>query len=200
MNDSNKLDRINYSHSYPRPMLAEVVIDVLGDATGVQEDFGADAPPGSRAIEVGSIKLLDADLSYALRTFGRPDRILPCDCERSTQPALSWTLFRMADPMMQQKLSRDVLAARVKGKKARPSFNSGRLAKLLAGNKTPEEILEELFLATLGRFPREAEKKHFDEYRSARKSSRPAESKDREESCSDALWALINTREFILNH
>src|SRR5262249_37392572 len=51
-NDTNKLDRNNFSRSYPRPLLAEVVLDAIADATGVPDDFGPDAPRGKRAIEV----------------------------------------------------------------------------------------------------------------------------------------------------
>ena len=72
MNETNKLDRNNYSHSFLRPMMAEVVVDVLDSALGVPEDFGTDAPPGSRAIEVGSSRVHNANLAYAFRTFGRP--------------------------------------------------------------------------------------------------------------------------------
>src|SRR5207249_3106319 len=34
-NTSNRLDRNNYSHGYVRPMMAEVVVDVLNTALGV---------------------------------------------------------------------------------------------------------------------------------------------------------------------
>jgi hypothetical protein len=208
MNETNKLDRNNYARSYPRPLMAEVVVDVLGDALGVHEDFGVDAPPGKRAIEVASTKLLNDDLRYALRTFGRPDRNLPCDCERSTDPALAQTLYRMADPAVMHRIASAVVAAKVKGKPVPPSFANGRLAKLLASSKTEEEILEELFLATLSRVPTAAEKKHFADYRAARRPTLPTDKnlrkaalkKEREEVCTDALWALTNTREFILNH
>src|SRR5262249_39629992 len=42
----------------------------------------------------------------------------------------------------------------------------GRLAKLLQSNKTDDAVLEELFLATLCRFPTAAEKEHFARHRS----------------------------------
>ena len=41
-NATNRGDRLNYSHSYARPMPAEVVLDVLDDAVGASEDFGPD--------------------------------------------------------------------------------------------------------------------------------------------------------------
>jgi hypothetical protein len=193
MNGTNRLDRNNFSHSFLRPLLAEVVVDVLGDAVGIPDDFGKDAPAGKRAIEVGASRVLDPDLGYVLRTFGRPDRSLPCDCERSTEPSLAQTLYRMADPALLHKLSATVVARKVKGKAAPAVARKGRLAVLLASSKSAEEVLEELFLATLSRFPTQAEKDHFAAYRAAHKTKR-------EQACTDALWALVNTREFILNH
>jgi hypothetical protein len=50
----------------------------------------------------------------------------------------------------------------------------GRLAKLLQSNKTAEEILDELFLATLSRFPSKEEKEHFARCRSALRPADPA--------------------------
>jgi hypothetical protein len=195
MNETNRLDRNNFSHSYLRPLLAEVVVDVLGDAVGVPDDFGKDAPAGKRAIEVGASRILDPDLGYVLRTFGRPERALPCDCERSPEPSLAQTLYRMADPALLQKFSAAVVARKVKVKgKGKPAvLRKGRLVRLLESSKSSEEIVEELFLATLSRFPTKAEKDHFATYQSGRNLKR-------DEACNDALWALLNTREFILNH
>src|SRR5262249_22653335 len=52
-NETNKLDRKNFSHSFVRPMMAEVVVDVLNDALGTTENFGNDVRPNSRGIEIG---------------------------------------------------------------------------------------------------------------------------------------------------
>ncbi len=67
-----------------------------------------------------------------------------------------------------------------------------RVKALLKSAKADEQILEELFLATLSRFPTEEDKRSFAEYR----KSKP----DREAAFTGTLWALVNTREFILNH
>jgi hypothetical protein len=173
-NATNRLDRNNYSHAYVRPMMAEVVMDVIDAAVGVGEKFGTDAPPDCRAIEVGASRVQNGNLAYALRIFGRPPRTSACDCERALDPALPQTLYRMTDAALLAKLPR------------------GRLAGLLKSKKTDQEILDELFLATLTRFPSEDEKQLFATYRASRK--------DRQTAFTDTLWALINTREFILNH
>jgi hypothetical protein len=177
-NETNKFDRNNYSHSYIRPMMAEVVVDVLNSALGTTENFGADAPPGCRAIEVGASRVQNPTIAYVFRTFGRPPRTSACDCERAMDPALPQKLFLMTDPAL----------------KAKFEDPKGRLRTADDPTKTSEEVLAELFLATLSRFPTDADKKLFAEYQ------KKTDARDRKAALEGALWALINTREFILNH
>ncbi len=175
-NETNRLDRTNFSHAYVRPMMAEVVIDVVNDALGVSEKFGPDAPPGCRAVEVGASLLQNQVVSYAFHIFGRPARTSACDCQRSTEPGLQQKLFLMADGTVVGKLQ----------------SQQNRLTKLLASHKDDKEALEELFLATLCRLPTEKEKTRFAEYRAGEKNRRKV--------FADTLWALVNTTEFIFNH
>ncbi len=174
-NETNKLDRKNFSRSFVRPMMAEVVVDVLNDALGTRENFGQEAPPNARGVEIGASRLLqNQNLNYVFRIFGKSPRAAACDCERSLEPALPQKLFLMTD-------------ANVLGK-----LQSGRVAELASSDKPDEQVLEEMFLATLSRLPTEEDKKLFASYR--------AERSDRKAVLMDTMWALINTREFILNH
>jgi len=175
-NATNRLDRTNFSHSYIRPMLAEVVVDVINAGLGVTEKFGTDAPAGCRAIEVGSSRLQTQSVAYAFRIFGRPPRTSACDCERKMEPGLSQKLYLMADGAMVSKLQ----------------AGQNRLRELLAKHRDDDSALEELFLATLSRFPTETEKARFNDYRAGQK--------DRRKVFGDTLWALVNTTEFIFNH
>jgi hypothetical protein len=175
-NETNRLDKNNFSHAYVRPLLAEVVVDVLNDALGAAEQYGNDAPAGRRMTEVGSSRLQNAALGYTLRIFGRPPRTTACDCERAMDPALPQTLFRMTDTTVLQKLQ----------------SATGRAAQLARGKLSDDECLDELFLATLTRPPTADERATFTRYR--------ATQPDRRAALADTLWALINTREFILNH
>jgi hypothetical protein len=68
----------------------------------------------------------------------------------------------------------------------------GRLVQLLKSNKSDDELLDELFLATLTRLPRAADRELYRQER--------ARYRDRAAAFNAVLWALINTREFILNH
>ena len=92
------------------------------------------------------------------------------------EPALPQTLFRMTDATIVAKFA----------------DRNGRVAQLARTKLTNEELVEELFLAALARLPKADEKeealKHLTQARS------------RQEGITDVLWALVNTREFILNH
>lgn len=173
-NETNRFDRTNYSHSLVRPMMAEVVVDALNSALGTTENLGTDAPAGSRAIEIGASRIQSQYVMFMFQIFGRPPRASACDCERAMEPALPQTLFRMTDPQLLAKIN----------------SQSGRLNQLLKSEKNDDQILDELFLATLTRTPTQKERDHFAKYRVA----------NRQAAFVDALWALINTREFILNH
>src|SRR5205807_251210 len=123
---------------------------------------------GSRAIEVGASRV-QSGVGYAFRVFGRSQRASACDCDRSMEPALPQTLYLMADPVILKKL-RDsaVLPAKLKADKNNAVTSNplaGRLAHLLYSGKTDEQVLDELFLATLSRFPTDAEQRHFETYR-----------------------------------
>jgi hypothetical protein len=177
VNDTNKLDTRNYAHSYIRPMIAEAVVDVLNCALGTTEKFGAEIKPGAKGVEVGASQLLQQQQAmYAFRLFGRPPRTTACDCERAMEPALPQKLFLMTDPGLLAKFNEP----------------TGRLQTLLKSSKTDEEVLEELFLATLSRMPNARDRESFTAHRKLVGTRR--------EALIDTMWALINTREFILNH
>jgi hypothetical protein len=175
-NESNRRDHTNYSHSNIRPMMAEVVVDVLNAALGVTEKFAAEMPEGSRAIEVGASRVQNASINYTFRIFGRPPRTTACDCERAMEPALPQKLYLMADPSILQKVQAP----------------QGRIARLLAAEKDDNTVLDELFLASVSRLPTAKERAWFADYM--------AQAKDRRSAFVDTLWALINTNEFVFNH
>jgi hypothetical protein len=186
-NETNKFDKNNYAHSYIRPMMAEVVVDVINSALGATETFVAPVNqkakvktpamrPNIRAIEFGASQVQSQTVAYAFRIFGRPPRSSACDCERAMDPALPQKLYLMTDPSLIGKLNNP----------------KGRLQTLLKSDMSDEQILEELFLATLSRLPGTDDRQAFADHR--RRVS------DRRSAFSDTLWALINTREFILNH
>jgi len=154
------------------------VVDVLNSALGVDETFAAAdaAPAGTKVVEVGSSRIANPNLAYALRIFGRPPRTTACDCERAAEPALPQTLFRMTDASILQKFT----------------ARDGRVATLARSKMTDAELAEEVFLATLSRLPTADEK--------AEAVKHLGETRNRQQAVTDLVWALVNTREFILNH
>ncbi len=175
-NETNRHDRADFARGHPRTMMAEVVVDVLNSALGTREDWGGEARPGARSIEVGASALQNPRAMYALRRFGRPARTTACDCQRPAAPSVAQALFLMTDP----------------GLLAKFDDPGGRLQRLLAAGMTDDEVLDELFLATLSRLPDAADRRAFRDHR--------RRALDRRAALTDTLWALINTREFILNH
>jgi hypothetical protein len=174
-NATNRLDKINFARSYIRPLMAEVVVDILDDAVGATDTFGPEVPPKCRAIEVGASRVQNGSVAYVFRIFGRPPRTTACDCERAMEPGLPQKLFLMADPTMVAKLR----------------TADGRIQKLLKDKKSDDEMLEELFLATVSRLPTEKDREQFAAVRKGRKDAAV---------WGDVLWALVNTTEFIFNH
>ncbi len=176
-NDTNRSDTNNFSHAYVRPLMAEQVVDVLNAALGVDERFaGQDAAPlGTKMVEVGASRI-NGNVAYALRIFGRPPRTTACDCERAMEPALPQTLFRMTDTAVLAKFSE----------------RNGRVVELAKSKLTDEQLVEEAFLATLSHLPTPSQKEE------ALKHLKDARS--RAAGVTDLMWALVNTREFILNH
>jgi hypothetical protein len=178
-NATNKLDKNNYARSYVRPMMAEVVVDVLNDALGTKERWGnGEGFDGARATEVGASRSTNQNVNYVFRVFGRPPRTSACDCERAMDPALPQKLFLLADANLVQKLRAP----------------TNRLGTLLKQHKDDAVVLEELFLGILSRYPTEQDKAVFEKH----KASKPKA--NRNEIFADTLWALINTSEFIFNH
>ena len=186
-NEFNRHDRHNFARAYPRRMMAEVTVDVLDSALDVVDRFPQDAPDGSRAIQVANTDVRDRDLRFAFQVFGRPKRESVCDCERSSDPALAQTLFYMADEETMAKIRR--------GRLRNILVKENRISRLQNDQMTQAEltkILDEIWLSTLTRPPTTAELRRSTE--TLRRSEDPVE------TMVDLFWAVINTREFILNH
>lgn len=167
----NQQDGQNYARAYPRRLLAEVMLDAICQVTGVPETF-AGMPRGTRTIQLPD----ESIPSYFLDVFGRPLRETPCECERPREANLAQALQLLNSGDLQDKVG----------------ASQGRLADLLAGTKPDAEVVDELYLAAFGRHPKAAERGAILDYVAA--------SGDRRKGFEDALWALLNTKEFLFNH
>jgi hypothetical protein len=168
----NMADTRFYSRYYPRRMMAEVLLDALSQATGAETKFSGYAP-GTRAIELPDVNVA----SYFLQSFGRPERELTCECERTAEPSMVQVLHLSNGDTLNQKLE----------------DKQNRLAKLLEANRSDAEIVDEAYLAALSRYPTEAEK--------SRLVATLAEGgADRRLLIEDLYWSVLSSKEFLFNH
>jgi hypothetical protein len=170
VNESNQLDEQNHSHATWKPLPAEVLLDAISQATDVPEIFTG-WPEGVRAIQIWDNKLP----SHFLEVFGRPTRQTVCACERGTEPSIAQALHLMNSTSTLDKIQDP----------------RGRAAQLAASSISWNEVVEELYLATLSRFPTDAEQQLMTRIRQ--------EASSRREAAEDVLWTLLNTKEFVFN-
>ncbi len=71
-------------------------------------------------------------------------------------------------------------------------MRSGRLKSLLESPRNDEEVIEELFLSALSRFPTPNEQQATRQYLE--------QAENRQRGFEGAWWALLNTREFLTIH
>jgi hypothetical protein len=172
-NPTNELDEKNFSHAGIRRIRAEVLLDIINEATDSKQKFRG-LPLGSRAVQIADGRTTD----YFLTTFGRATRETVCSCEVSMEPNLSQALHLLNGNTVQGKVA-----------------NGGVIAKLLAEKKSPQEIVSDLYLRTLTRQPTAKEVEKIDKILEETKT--PGEQKKLLE---DLFWALLNSEEFIFNH
>ena len=171
-NATNERDEQNYSRVRFKRIGAEVLLDMVSQTTGVDERF-AGAPPGTRAIQLWDSKVPH----YFLKTFGRPERISACECERHHEPSVAQVLHLLNSPEIQAKLSHE----------------GGYVAKLVNREPADGVLLEELYLTFFSRLPNEKERR-------AALSYLQEEKNNRREAVEDLAWSMINSLEFVFNH
>jgi hypothetical protein len=171
-NEYNISDTKNFSRSYRRRLPAEVMLDAVNDVTGSQDTFNG-CPPGTRAIQTWSYKVH----SHFMDAFGRPNPSTDCPCERDVKSSVIQSLHMMNSKGLQDKL----------GNKA------GRVKQLADGPATSGEIVTELYLTALSRYPTADELSTAVAVFSDEKATRQT-------ATEDVLWALLNSPEFVFNH
>jgi hypothetical protein len=169
-NASNESDTRNFARQSVRRIRAETMLDVISQATETKNKFPG-LPLGARAVQIADGNVTN----YFLTTFGRATRESVCSCEVKLEPTLSQSLHM---------LNGDATTQRIR--------QGGLIPKRLAEKRTPDQIIEELYLRTLVRKPAPIE---MDRLRAALN-----EEPDKAKGLEDVFWALMNTREFVFNH
>lgn len=169
--EANQTDNQNFSHAMPKAMAAEVLLDALCQVTNVPEKFNG-WPEGFRSIQVWDNRMP----SYFFRIFGRPVRASVCECERSNEPSISQALHLLNSPEIQDKIA----------------HKKGTASTLARSSLSDEQIVEEIYLGTLTRFPTARE-------RDVLKQAFATEGITRRAAVEDVLWSVLNTKEFLYN-
>jgi Protein of unknown function (DUF1553)/Protein of unknown function (DUF1549) len=210
----NAADKRFYCRYYPRRLMAEVLHDAMVSVTGVPTTFdkiefsGADKQPtdfypqGTKALA-----LYDSAVSnYFLQAFGRNQRRITCECERSAQPTVVQVLHLSNGTTVNEKLASE----------------SCIIKQWLDSNLTDQQIVQQAYLRALSRPPTEAEQVRVWQALAeasqtvqvggkavATADSVPAppaqelstEAKAvRREILEDLLWSLMSSSEFLFAH
>ncbi len=177
-NASNQDDRRNFSRTVPRRIPAEVVYDALKQAVAATDQLQQVRSDLSRRA-IGHLSMRLAG-TYAMHVFGKPERAVNCDCERVNSPTLLQSVFMQNDPLVEQRLA-----------------ESGWIRQISEAEQAgrpfvTEDFIRQAWLRTVNRPPTDTELSR------AQQHVKKCESVG--EGVQDLLWALINTKEFLLNH
>ncbi|MGH7202368.1 MAG: DUF1553 domain-containing protein, partial [Planctomycetaceae bacterium] len=142
-NEWNEDDALNFSHAQPRRLTAEELFDAIKVASGAPTDLPG-VPKGFHATQLPDPEV---DVPF-LDMFGRAPRESPCECERTSTVSLAQTLSLVNGPLVAESI-------------AHPQ---GRIATAAAAGKSSEELIEDVYLAALCRYPTDAERAEMAEY------------------------------------
>jgi hypothetical protein len=171
-NPFNADDARYFSHANVRLLSAEQLLDAASQAADVPEPL-FHLPPGTRAAQVP-----DGEFAHPfLRTFGQPVRSVACECERASDSTLEQALQVVGGRTLHAKIVAP----------------DNRLGRLLKAGADDARVVEELFLATLGRFP-------LGDERALALARFRAPGADRRRAAEDLLWSLLNHPEFLFQH
>lgn len=181
----------NFASYTLRRLDAEVLIDAINKITGSSDLYTSPIPEPFTYIPENQPAIAIADGSITspfLALFGRSARATGLENERNNKPVPAQWLHLLNSSHIQRKLEQ--------GPKLKAIFDSGR--------KQPE-IVEELFLTILSRYPTPDELRKLEAYgqiqpvKQGKQPAKPVVVKRREDWV-DIAWALINSTEFLYRH
>lgn len=180
-NESNEFDTINYSHAQVRRLDAEQILDAMSQVTGSPLTFKG-YPEGMRAGQIPGVRAVP--MRYGAPTagdqflvvFGKPERHLATEEERSCNTNLGQAFQLMTGPAMNDLLAR----------------SGNRIDQLLNSEKSNTGMIEELYWTALTRPPTETESQALTSHIENHLNKRAA--------LEDITWALVNSKEFVMRH
>jgi hypothetical protein len=176
-NATNALDDRQFSRCRLRRLRADVLLDSIVQVTGSERGFPS-FPMGTKAVQFYPRLPGDTSGPHAgdpfFDTFGRSSRASICSCESKPEPTLSQALHLIAGDTIQGRIS------------------SGVIGGMLATKRTPESIIEELYIRALSRRPTQEEMSGMTKLVGSDVKNRRV--------YEDIFWSLLNSTEFIFNH
>ncbi|MDP1561984.1 MAG: DUF1553 domain-containing protein [Pirellulaceae bacterium] len=182
----NRDDSKYLSRYLPRRLMAEVLLDSIDQVLGTSTSFKEIAFPGAdrQAIDfypegTKAIQLYDTAIaSTFLKAFGRHNREITCDCERSDQPSMVQVLHLSNGDTLNPKLAKV-------GNWIEQGMQQGW------DNAT---LIDQIFQVALLRKPTETERQRLlavaAEYPEA----------ERRQALEDVVWSVLTSTEFTFNH
>jgi hypothetical protein len=168
--ESNASDELNFAHSRIRRIRSENALDCVSQITETKDKFPG-LPLGARAVQIAD----GNGSTYFLTTFGRSNRATVGVCEVKTDPTLSQSLHLLNGETVETKVR-----------------DGGAIKRMLEAGRTPEQIIESIYIRCLCRKPTTDERDKL----IAVIAAEPVPQKGLE----DVFWAVLNSREFLFNH
>ncbi len=168
---TNADDESHFSHAAVRLLPAEVLLDAVSDVLGAPEHFPR-APGALRAAQLPGA----SGTSSFLKTFGKPDRLLACECERSDATTLAQAFQMINGETVRAKLE----------------LRANRIGKRLDSRASDQAICEEIYLTALCREPAADERSAV--------LAHLGRAVNRRKAWEDVVWAVLNSKEFLLRH
>lgn len=177
---TNHDDETHFSKSLIQPLEAEQLLDAVCQVLDMPVKFNG-YPVGYRATQIAALqqtdrrsKTQDAMAEKFLKVFGKPERLLTCECERSDDTGVLQSFQLLTGELLHSLLDDE----------------NNRIGKLIAAGKKDAEIIETFYLAALSRYPSAKENEKLVTF--------VVKAKDRRAALEDVVWGLVNAKEFLL--
>jgi hypothetical protein len=170
-NPTNADDTANFARASVRLLPAEVLLDAISQVLDVPDQY----PHAPRRLRAAQLPGAALDNPF-LKAFGKPERLLTCECERTETTTLAQAFQMINGGAIRRKLEEP----------------GNRIGRLLEAKADDASILSELYLAALGREPSESERQAM--------RAHVRDASDRWNAWEDVAWAVINSKEFLLRH
>lgn len=177
----NETAAANFAQAAVRRLPAETLLDAICQVLDTPARFNgypvgirAGELPGVQAVRPRDKRVSDGDRFLTL--FGKPPRLLTCECERMQETTLGQTFQLLSGSLINDLLTEP----------------DNRLGQWLSAAMTPDDLVDELYWTALGRAPTDAERQAI--------LPRFEAAADRRALLEDVAWSLLTSREFLLRH